>query len=82
MRVCMSPELVFVVTEKDGKSVSVRVWLEADSDNIKNIYYKVVIMKKAKTIWNATLVSIDFNRGIIVLCSVFGYFLGSLCFFF
>lgn len=47
---CMWPELAFSETGKDLKSVSFRVWFKADSDNIKNIYYKVIIMNKAKTI--------------------------------
>lgn len=62
----MSPGLVFSMTEKNWKDVLLWVLLEADSDNIKNIYYKVVTMKKAKTIWNATSVSINFKHGIIV----------------
>lgn len=82
MRVHMSPELVFSMTEKNWKDVLLRVLLEADSDNIKDIYYKVVTMKKAKTIWNATSVSINFKHGIIVFYSVCRYFLGKILFFF
>lgn len=44
------------------------------------MYYKVVIIKKAKTVWNATFVSTNFKHEIIMLYSVLGYLLGNFCF--
>lgn len=58
----MSPQLIYFMMEKVWKDVLFRVWLETESNNIKNIYYNLIIKKKAKTMWNALWFLLSSNQ--------------------